>query len=239
MTALVWPLPLDRLTSIGDPVMPDRGNGRPHKGVDLFAPARTLVSSAAPGRVLRVEDGRTAKVDSGRWLAGLWVDVLGPEGRVFRYLHLDEAHVKAGDELAAGAPVGVTAPSGTSGLGPKTPPHLHFEIRAGDYDSKRPKWHGKPGDEPGDYGTPIDPLALLPLQSSPRSASRVSQRPPDGSPDAAAAARAFLGSAPFPPARSSVLGQLAGRVAGALVVAAATRALWPRVRSALWGSEAS
>lgn len=239
MSTPLWPLPVDRLRSVGQSVMPDRGTGRPHKGVDLRAEAGTLVLASAPGRVLRVEDGRTDAPGSGRARAGLWVDVLGEDGRVYRYLHLGAVHVKPGESLTAGMPLGVTAPAGTSGIDKDTAPHLHFEIREGDYDAKRPKWQGKPSDDPGDYGAPLDPLKLLPLQSSARTAPRVSQTPQDGAPDAAAAARAFLAGAPAQPARESVLGKLAGRVAGALVVAAATRALWPRVRTALWGSEAS
>ena len=238
MSALQWPLPLVQLRSIGQSVMPDRGAGRPHKGVDLRADAGTAVLSAAAGRVLRVEDGRQAAKGSGRARAGLWVDVLGEDGRVYRYLHLGAARVQAGDVLAAGAQLGTTAPAGTSGISEGTAPHLHFEIREGDYDAKRPKWQGKPGGELGDYGTPLDPLKFLPLQSNTRPGASEGQPARDGFFDAAAAARGFLSGSPTPAARSSAFGRVAAGALGVLAVAAVARALWPSGRSGASGSEA-
>lgn len=236
MSALQWPLPLDLLRSIGQSVLPDRGAGRPHKGVDLRADAGTPVLSAAPGRVLRVEDGRMSPAGSGRARAGLWVDVLGEDGRVYRYLHLGTARVQAGDTLAAGTPLGATAPAGTSGIDRNTAPHLHFEIREGDYDPKRPKWHSKPRGELGDYGTPLDPLKLLPLQSHVRPGTVEAQPARNGFFDAAAAARGFLTGSPAPATRGSVLGRVAAGAIGVLAVAAITRMVWPGERSASSGA---
>jgi conjugal transfer mating pair stabilization protein TraG len=146
---LVWPIARAHLQRVGQSVLQDRdGKGRPHKGVDLFAPAGTEVRSACSGRVLRVVDGRVSPSSAQR-RAGLFVDVEGERGSVYRYLHLHEARVAAGVALEQGAVIGTVAPPFTSGLAEA--PHLHFEIRQGDVDRSR-----------ADYGAPLDPLRLLP-----------------------------------------------------------------------------
>lgn len=149
----VWPIPAGRLRRVGESVLARRaGSGRPHKGIDLFADADTPVLSAVFGKVLRVIDGRTADKakNEGLWRAGLFVDVRGLDGRVYRYLHLGSHSVKEGQPLRAGDPLGTVSPSGQSGV-EHSDPHVHFEIRAGDWNRKA-----------GDYGEPIDPLKVLP-----------------------------------------------------------------------------
>lgn len=150
--AVAWPLPLSALTDIGQTVMKDRnGKGRPHHGVDLFAPAGTAVLAAQSGRVLRVEDGRRSSSES-RQRAGLWIDIRGQNGRVFRYLHLGTAEVRAEQTVTQGQRIGSIATAGTSGLsGEPRATHLHFEIRQSDWSPSARK-----------YGSPIDPLTLLP-----------------------------------------------------------------------------
>ena len=146
---LVWPIARAHLLRVGQSALQDRdGKGRPHKGVDLFALAGTEVRSACTGRVLRVVDGRVSPSPAQR-RAGLFVDVEGDAGRVYRYLHLHEVRVAAGGALEQGAVLGTVAPPFTSGLAEA--PHLHFEIRQGDVDRSR-----------ADYGAPLDPLRLLP-----------------------------------------------------------------------------
>jgi murein DD-endopeptidase MepM/ murein hydrolase activator NlpD len=146
---LVWPIARAHLQRVGQSVLQDRdGRGRPHKGVDLFAPAGTEVRSACTGRVLRVVDGRISPISAQR-RAGLFVDVQGDEGRVYRYLHLHEVRVAVGVAVDQGAILGTVAPPFTSGLAEAT--HLHFEIRQGDVDRDRK-----------DYGPPVDPLRILP-----------------------------------------------------------------------------
>lgn len=144
--SLLWPLPFARITRIGDTVMPDR-NGRPHHGVDLFAPAGTPVLAPADATVIRVVDGRGSKVEAME-RAGLWVDLRGSDGTIYRLLHLDAAAVSAGQAVQAGDPLAVIAPAHTSGLGKD--PHLHFEIRATDWDRRRRS-----------YGDATDPVKLL------------------------------------------------------------------------------
>lgn len=146
---LIWPIPVAQLQRVGESVLADRdGRGRPHKGIDLFAPAGTQVLSAADGEVLRVVDGRAGASSSQR-RAGLFVDVRGADALIYRYLHLGGASVREGDTVLAGAPLGTVAAAHSSGLG--SVPHLHFEIAESDFERAR-----------GDYGPRRDPLRLLP-----------------------------------------------------------------------------
>lgn len=144
-----WPIERVQIQRVGQSVLTDRnGKGRPHKGIDLFAPAGTTVFAAQRGSVLRVVDGRHAASASQR-RAGLFVDVLGRDALVYRYLHLGEARVKSGQTVSQGSVLGTVAAAHTSGLADA--PHLHFEVRLADVDHDRK-----------DYGTSIDPLRLLP-----------------------------------------------------------------------------
>ncbi len=144
-----WPIAPKQLKRIGESVLADRnGHGRPHKGIDLFADAGTEVRAASAGKVLRVVDGRHSKRDAQR-RAGLFIDIHARDGLVYRYLHLAASRVQAGASVLQGAVLGTVAPPHTSGLAKA--PHVHFEVRQGDYDPER-----------RDYGSPVDPLRLLP-----------------------------------------------------------------------------
>lgn len=166
-SGLRWPIPWALLQGIGDSLLAYRkSTGTPHKGVDLYAEADTRVEAAYPGRVLRVEGtAASAPADptrkrTPRERAGLFVDVRGRDGRIYRYLHLGRADVEPGQRVDYGTPIGTVAATGTSGV-QKARPHLHFEIRESDWDrSKRP----------ADYGPAIDPLTVLPLRLKPRRA---------------------------------------------------------------------
>ena len=147
--ALIWPIDLGQLLRVGQSVLKDRnGKGRPHKGIDLFAAAGTPVLAALDGLVLRVVDGRRG-VHLSQRRAGLFIDVLGSDWRVYRYLHLGSTPVKSGQAVSQGSVLGTVAAVHTSGLGDT--PQLHFEIRAGDVDPAHK-----------DYGAAIDPRRLLP-----------------------------------------------------------------------------
>lgn len=143
----IWPIADVKSATIGSSVMPDR-NGRPHKGVDLFTSAGAQVLASMGGQVLRVVDGRKSQRSLLR-RAGLFVDVRGSDSLLYRYLHLGAASVLPGAAIAQGAVVGTVAAAHTSGLGEA--PHLHFEIRRSDYNGRD-----------RDYGSPINPLRLLP-----------------------------------------------------------------------------
>lgn len=102
----------------------------PHQGIDIAAPAGSVVRAWGAGKVLRVVDGRTSERESSR-RAGLWVDVLGDDGNTHRYLHLGRASVSTGAHIERGAEIGTVEKD-----------HLHFEVRSGR----------------ATYGTPLDPL---------------------------------------------------------------------------------
>lgn len=140
---LAWPIARTEIKRVGDQLMDSRPKtGEPHKGVDLFAKPGTPVTAARSGRVKRVVDGRGSDREAAR-RAGLWVDVAVGK-QIDRYLHLGEAKVLPGQKIKRGDLIGAIAEAETSGTGKG--PHLHFEVRAGDYTSERQ-----------DYGAPINP----------------------------------------------------------------------------------
>ena len=144
-----WPIDPVLITETGDTVTRDRnGRGRPHKGLDIFANAGSPIRAARRGIVIRVVDGRTSNRASAQ-RAGLFVDVMGVDGLVYRYLHLGDVVVASRQRISAGAVIGNIAAAYTSGLTER--PHLHFEIRAADFEQVR-----------GDYGAPLNPLRLRP-----------------------------------------------------------------------------
>lgn len=143
-----WPVPRKKITRVGQSVMADRRadpGEQPHHGLDIYVPSGTQVRTPAAGTVLRVIDGRDSDKETRR-AAGLWVDLAGRDGLLYRFLHLGSAQVKAGQQLKAGAVIGRVALPYTSGLG-ASGPHLHFEMRQ---------------DPDQTYGAPVDPLARLP-----------------------------------------------------------------------------
>lgn len=148
---LTWPIDGSALQRVGDTVTPDRGNGKPHYGLDLYAPAGSVVRAAGPGRVLRVQDGRQAGRSNSR-RAGLFVDVLAKNGWVHRYLHLQHSPLVDGQAIDAGALVGSLAATGTPDV-IRTGPHLHFELRTRDVSGPDRK-----------YGPAVDPLRFLPAR---------------------------------------------------------------------------
>lgn len=139
----IWPV---ESPEIGQSVMADRdGRGTPHRGIDLFVPAGSPVRSTISGTVLRVIDGRGAAKESLR-KAGLFVDLMGDDKLVYRFLHLGAASVTANQRVQPGEQLGTVAPPNTSGTGPRS--HLHFEIRTSDW--------GR-----GGYGRELDPLRMI------------------------------------------------------------------------------
>src|SRR5437867_8104579 len=87
---------------------------RPHKGVDIAAPAGTNITAPAAGKVAFV----------GRRLGhGLLVELDHGEGVRSRYAHCKSVKVKEGDFVSFGD---VIATVGSSGL--STAPHVHFEV---------------------------------------------------------------------------------------------------------------
>lgn len=130
-----------------------RGSGRAHKGRDLFAAVGTPVLALRRGRVLRVVRGSDSERPTQK-RAGIFVDVGGEDGDVWRYLHLLQPTVSEGQLIKSGDRI---ASVGTSGI-KHARAHLHLERRAGDYDQAR-----------RDYGEPRDPLLGLNLDDDERS----------------------------------------------------------------------
>jgi murein DD-endopeptidase MepM/ murein hydrolase activator NlpD len=112
--------PLSTPTQVGSPfgwrVHPITGKKRLHSGMDFAAPEGAPVLAAIGGRVV------SAGVLGGY---GKTV-VIEQAGRIqTRYAHLSHISVQAGQELAAGTPIGAVGSTGRS-----TGPHLHFEMLA-------------------------------------------------------------------------------------------------------------
>jgi uncharacterized membrane protein len=118
-----------------------RGGGtRQHRAVDIMAPRRTVVRSAARGRVLKLFTSAAG---------GLMVYAADSSERwVLMYAHLDgyAAGLRDGAPLARGQVIGYV---GSTGNASPNAPHLHFAIaRSADVT----RWS---------RGQPIDPVPVL------------------------------------------------------------------------------
>lgn len=87
---------------------------RRHTGLDIAAPVGTTIKSPAHGTVIRTGSyfftGNTVFIDHG-------------QGLISMYSHLNKTHVKAGQQLKQGQPIGTVGMTGrVSG------PHLHWVI---------------------------------------------------------------------------------------------------------------
>jgi peptidoglycan hydrolase-like protein with peptidoglycan-binding domain len=118
--------PTDPTATFSDDYHVGRGEGRPHRATDLFAPAGTPVYAARGGEVTRVTHHRTA---------GWAVHVRGPGGRTYAYYHLGPAGGDRGEAIADGVVEGARVSRGQplgsvgdSGNAAGSSPHLHFEI---------------------------------------------------------------------------------------------------------------
>lgn len=96
---------------------PVLGDVRPHRGVDIAAPAGAAVRAAAPGRV--VEVGREAGY-------GAFVRVDHGGGTLTLTAHLLDVLVEPGQDVDAGERIGLVGSTGLS-----TGPHVHFEVHRG------------------------------------------------------------------------------------------------------------
>lgn len=98
---------------------PIDGLTRFHTGVDFDIPSNTPVKSFMEG-----------KVTFSGWEKGYGylVEITHPNGMVSRYGHNSELKVKEGDHVDSGAVIALSGSSGRS-----TGPHLHFELRKGEF----------------------------------------------------------------------------------------------------------
>lgn len=110
--------------------------GVQHYGTDIVVPQGTPVGAATDGVVFLVRDGGAT---------GYTYILIGHrDGYATLYGHLNETHVVAGQEVAAGETIGLSGGKpGTRGAGPMTTnSHLHFEVIQN--------------------GVNVDPLSVLP-----------------------------------------------------------------------------
>lgn len=92
-----------------------------HGGIDLVGFDRN-VRAAAGGTVLRSRIVTDPQDRTSEW--GNYVSVLGNDGRVVYYCHLESRAVEAGQVVEAGQLLGIEGSTGRS-----TGIHLHFEVR--------------------------------------------------------------------------------------------------------------
>lgn len=108
-------------------------NGEMHLGVDIANSMNTAVVAVKDGIVMRTE-----------WYFGYGkcVDIKHDDGSWSRYGHLNKFLVNVGDNVKQGQDIGLMGTTGNS-----TGPHLHFEIRYGNWP----------------YGRTINPRNILDL----------------------------------------------------------------------------
>jgi murein DD-endopeptidase MepM/ murein hydrolase activator NlpD len=126
----LWPVSGQLLTTFGP-----KPGGQRNDGVDIAAPAGTMVTAAAAGYVVYAGD----KVPG----FGNLVLIQHEGGWVTAYAHLSTTTVKIKDRLAQGDPIGEVGQTGGVAA-----PELYFEIR----------YRAHPGEKPN----PIDPSLVLP-----------------------------------------------------------------------------
>ncbi|WP_420359401.1 peptidoglycan DD-metalloendopeptidase family protein [Novosphingobium ginsenosidimutans] len=132
----------DKLNEGGPRYGDKRGKGA-HKGIDLKAPAGTLVRSAGTGAIVAISPNPSPSY-------GVQVVIYHGNGVYTHYAHLQPGSptLRPGTKVKAGDVIGRV---GRTGNTPSTgDTHLHFEVRIG---SPRPVTAG---------GKTSDPLKLLP-----------------------------------------------------------------------------
>lgn len=161
--------------------MPWEEGGRLHEGVDIAAPAGSLVRATADGVV-----GRTGQSSS----YGRYVEIIHANGLTSFYAHMERlAGLGTGEAVKAGQTVGYAGNTGRS-----TGSHLHFEIRL----------NGKPLNPALFIGQTFASARDLPLNAAARvprqvRLAQVSRWPAGVSAPPAAKPRASLQLAEAPP----------------------------------------
>lgn len=89
-----------------------------HRGIDLSAKRGAQVLAPRPGTVTIAHNWDGSKNDP----YGNWIEVKGDDGTSYRFAHLQEMNVKAGDQVGGGQTIGAVDSTGNS-----TGDHLHFE----------------------------------------------------------------------------------------------------------------
>ena len=119
-----WPLGSEVSLSYGAAYSGAGGKTCTHGGVDIPAGAEATVRSCAGGRVIFA-----GPVPSGEGARAIAVTVLTADGLKVTFLPLEQAAVKAGEDVASGQVVGTLASAGD----PSTSQiHLHLSVRRGE-----------------------------------------------------------------------------------------------------------
>lgn len=116
----IWPLEGDIISPFGWRIHPVLGTRHHHNGIDIDVPVGTMVRAAAPGTVSQIYDDPEGY--------GTAVVLQHADGYLTIYGHLSSILVSPGQYVEVGQPI---AESGNTGL--STGPHLHFEIRNGEF----------------------------------------------------------------------------------------------------------
>ncbi len=120
-------LPVEGVTmsQVSDTWGAARSEGRTHEGTDIFAPEGTPVYSATPGYVYRIGQNP---------YGGNVVIVMGGAGVRYYYAHLSgfAEGLEEGRYVTSETVLGFV---GTTGNAAATPPHLHFGVYPGPYET--------------------------------------------------------------------------------------------------------
>lgn len=104
------------LSGFGMRMHPIHKVNKMHEGIDFTAPEGTAIQATGTGTIVTV---RKSKSGWGRYVV---IDH-GFDGFRTLYGHMDEIHVKVGDNVVKGQQIGTVGNTGTS-----TAPHCHYEV---------------------------------------------------------------------------------------------------------------
>lgn len=124
-SVLLMPVRGRRVREIADTWGAPRGGGRVHEGQDIFAPTGTPVYSATSGYVYRIAENPRG---------GKTVTVVGGAGIRYYYAHFSAyaEGLEEGQYVTTATRLGYV---GNTGNAQSTPPHLHFGMYGGSYES--------------------------------------------------------------------------------------------------------
>ena len=122
---LLMPVEGVTMSQVSDTWGAARSEGRTHEGTDIFAPAGTPIYSATPGYVYRIGTNP---------YGGNVVTVVGGAGVRYYYAHLSAfaEGLEEGQYVTTDTVLGYV---GNTGNAATTPPHLHFGVYPGPYET--------------------------------------------------------------------------------------------------------
>ena len=122
---LLMPVEGVTMSQVSDTWGAARSEGRTHEGTDIFAPTGTSIYSATPGYVYRIGTNP---------YGGNVVTVVGGAGVRYYYAHLSAfaEGLEEGQYVTTDTVLGFV---GNTGNAATTPPHLHFGVYPGPYET--------------------------------------------------------------------------------------------------------